>query len=310
MEMKTGNEGINKNHKVKKAIIPAGGLGSRFLPASAAIPKEIFPVFDKPLIYFAIEELKEAGVEEIYLVISPWKVPFFESFLNLKERYSRLIADPSKKSVLDKISFLSEWPKITLVIQNEAKGLAEAVGLCKDQIRDDAFFVLLPDEVFVSNHVNPSLSLLKTYQQFEKSTVGLFEIPHEDVGNYGVAKLGLSLGDHSNSVRNLNQISKDPSAPMTYQLNGLVEKPKPEDAPSDFMLPGRYLFTQKFWTAIEEELQQIQNLKLNQELHITNALDRMATDQMLLGQVVQGQRFDVGRPEGLLNLSHHIFNEI
>lgn len=273
---------------VKKAVIPAGGLGSRFLPVSAAMPKEIFPVFDKPLIFFAIEELKAAGVEEIYLVVSPWKVPFFESFFNLKERYSRLSSDPSKKSVLEKLDFLSCWPKIRFVIQEEAKGLAEAVGLCREQIGDEPFFVLLPDEVFISEFLNPSQILLKTFKEFNRSVVGLYEIPIDEVSNYGVAKIGSFINAR------------------TFELERLVEKPKKKSAPSQFMLPGRYLFGKDFWTAIQSELDQIQNLSNDQELHITNALDRMAFNQLLLGQVVEGVRFDAGRPEGLLSLSRNV----
>lgn len=277
------------NAMVKKAIIPAGGLGSRFLPASAAIPKEIFPVFDKPLIYFAIEELKDAGVEEIFLVCSPWKKHFFESFFDLKQRYERLSNDPSKKSVLDKLHFLNDWPKITLVMQNEAKGLAEAIGLCNEHIGNDPFFVLLPDEVFVTESKNPSEQLLSIFQEFNKSVVGIFQIPHNEVSNYGVVKLGSKISE------------------IAFNLEGLVEKPKLSDAPSNFMLPGRYIFTKQFWLAIETELQEIKNLKINQELHITNAMDRMSLDKCLLGGVMKGERFDVGRPEGLLNLSQLIF---
>lgn len=275
--------------KVKKAIIPAGGLGSRFLPASAAIPKEIFPVFDKPLIYFGIEELKHAGVEEIFLVCSPWKKPFFESFFDLKTRYERLANDPSKKSVLEKLNFLNEWPKITLVMQYEAKGLAEAIGLCKEYIADEPFFVLLPDEVFVSGNKNPSQQLLSVFNDYNKSVVGIFQIPMDQVSNYGVVRLGEKLNSSA------------------YNLEGLVEKPKQSDAPSNYMLPGRYIFTSQFWLAIETELQELKNLKMNQELHITNAMDRMALDKCLLGGIMSGERFDVGRPEGLLSLSHLLF---
>lgn len=277
--------------KVTKAIIPAGGLGSRFLPVSAAIPKEIFPVFDKPLIYYAIEELKQAGVEEVYVVVSPWKLPLFESFFHLNDRYGRLTNDPSKDKVLKKLEFLSTWPKINFVIQNEAKGLAEAIGLCRNHIKDQPFFVLLPDEVFVkTENSNPSLDLLNAFKANNKSVVGLYEVPKSDVVNYGIAKLGEGLNK------------------SVFELVELIEKPAVEKAPSTFMLPGRYLFDSSFWTAISDELAQIDQLKGNQELHITNAMDRMASEKKILGAVISGDRFDAGRPEGLLALSQFEFS--
>jgi UTP--glucose-1-phosphate uridylyltransferase len=291
---------------VKKAIIPAGGLGSRFLPASAAIPKEIFPVFDKPLIYYAIEELKDAGVEEVYIVVSPWKLPIFESFFNLNERYAGLKADPAKKSVVDKLSFLDTWPKINFVIQTEAKGLAEAIGLCRAEIGEEPFFVILPDEIFVATKdsaLNPSQKLLSVFEKFNKSVVGLFQVPISEVSNYGIAKLGLCLGVSTENVMPGDDFSK------TYELDSLIEKPRAEESPSQYMLPGRYLFNSCFWTAIEKELSQIGSLKQNQELHITNAMDRLACENLLLGQEVLGQRFDAGRPEGLLALSQFEFSK-
>ncbi len=271
---------------VTKAIIPAGGLGSRFLPVSAAIPKEMFPVFDKPLIYYAMDELKSAGVKDVFIVVSPWKLPFFESFFNLKNRYSRLSDDPSKLNIIQKLDFFKSWPKVHFVLQQEAKGLAEAIGLCQNHIGEDPFFVILPDEVFISSNIaNPSQNLLATYLEFGQSVVGLFEVAPEDVKNYGIAALGDCLGE------------------STFKLTKLVEKPSVDQAPSQYMLPGRYLFKPDFWQAIEEELGQISLLKANQELHITNAMDRMALQNLLIGHVIRGERFDAGRPEGLLSLS-------
>lgn len=278
--------------KVTKAIIPAGGLGSRFLPVSAAIPKELFPVFDKPLIHYAIEELKEAGVKDVYVVVSPWKRPLFESFFNVRDRYSRLKDDPSKKGVMDKLEFFKAWPNVHFVIQSEAKGLAEAIGLCRSQIGDEPFFVILPDEVFVSHSSNPSQDLLKAYEQHNQSVVGLFEVPKDEVKNYGIAALDKTL------------------SATTYSLKTLVEKPSVETAPSQYMLPGRYIFKSDFWRAIESELSQLGSLKGSQELHITNAMDRMANENKLLGEVVVGQRFDAGRPEGLLSLSQFEFSKL
>lgn len=273
---------------VSKAIIPAGGLGSRFLPASAAIPKEIFPVFDRPLISFAIEELKEAGVKDIYLVVSPWKKFFFENFFNLKERFGHLKDDPNKKAVLKKIESMESWPNIHYVIQHEAKGLAEAVGLCKEKVGLEPFFVLLPDEVFVSQGENPSQALLNSFNSTQLSCVGLFEVPLAETKNYGIADLSKELENNA------------------FYLKKLIEKPKPEVAPSQMMLPGRYLFTNAFWAAISSELSELKDLKSGKELHITKALDRMAGDKHLIGKIVTGERFDVGRPEGLLALSHQV----
>ena len=258
---------------------------------SAAIPKEIFPVFDKPLIYYAIEELKQAGVEEVYVVVSPWKLPLFESFFHINDRYGRLTNDPSKDKILKKLAFLSTWPEIKFVIQNEAQGLAEAIGLCRTHINDEPFFVLLPDEVFVSaKDSNPCLDILNAFKVHHRSVVGLYEVPKSEVVNYGIAELGEDLGRR------------------VFELIKLVEKPAVEKTPSTFMLPGRYLFESSFWTAINDELTQVDQLKGNQELHITHAMDRMASEEKILGAVISGDRFDAGRPEGLLALSQFEFS--
>lgn len=272
---------------LKYAIIPAGGLGTRFLPASAAVPKELFPVFDRPLIQYAIEELAEAGVEEIFIVVSPWKKTLFENFFNLKERFSSVLNLNNKTEILAKIKPMENWPRVHYVIQEKAQGLAQAISLCQKNIGENNFFVLLPDEVFAGKNSKPSLQLKTCFEKHQKSCVALYEVSEDEISNYGVASLS-------------EKISED-----TYALGKLVEKPKASEAPSLFMLPGRYLFTAQFWQTLSQEISRLNELgsESQTEIHITDALDRMAYDKMLLGQKIKAQRYDAGRPEGLMALS-------
>lgn len=277
---------------VKIGVIPAGGLGTRFLPASAAIPKEMFPVFDTPLIAFAIEEMAEAGVSVIYIIVSPWKKPLFERYFNsVNDLKERLLAQ-GKTALVEKMTSMSKWPKIILIEQPEPQGLAQAVSLCKDEIAEQPFLLLLPDEVLLKNskeNALPCKLMTEVYERTKKSCVGFYKVPLNEVSNYGVAKIKDSpeekLGD-----KNIWSISK------------LVEKPEVDKAPSQFMLPGRYLLTANFWQTLEVDLQKLEQIKKYSEIHMTDALDRLAKNNSLLGLELDHDRYDVGQPMGYFEL--------
>ena len=273
---------------IKYGIIPAGGLGTRFLPVSAAVPKEMFPVFDLPLISFAIEDLAQSGVDHIFIVVSPWKKVYFESFLNSSQLFETILSQRAQPELIKKIKKIKEWPRIDLIVQHAAQGLAQAIGLARPFLSKESFFVLLPDEVLLNPQQGSCQQILKTFLSQKppfKSLVGLYEVDLTEVKNYGVAELGDSLG--------LN----------IFALKGLVEKPEPQQSPSSFILPGRYLFTPQFWDSIELELKELNSLESHKEIHITEALNRMAQKGELQGVLLQAQRFDTGQPQGLLDLS-------
>lgn len=303
-------------------IIPAGGLGTRFLPASGAVPKELFPIFDTPLIAFSIEEMAQAGVKTIFIVVNPWKRPLFERYLGIADELeSRLVAQ-GKTEQLQKLKQMKGWPKIVLVDQPKPQGLAQAIDLCRPYLGNEAFYVLLPDEVLLAqelgqgpgkgfdddskkdsnkdlgNDINqdrlPLKALGEAYIKTGQSCVGLFEVRKDEVSNYGVAALGESAF--------ADQIKKDLDLEI-FGLKSLVEKPKTEEAPSCMMLPGRYLLTSQFWSALEKDLKGLADLKAFGEIHMTDALDTMANNQQLMGVVLNHDRYDVGRPQGYMDLS-------
>lgn len=277
-------------NKPRFGIIPAGGLGTRFLPASGAVPKELFPVFDTPLIAFAIEEMAQAGVEKVFVVVSPWKKPLFERYLGIAQELEDRLASQGKTDILQRLNAMKDWPEVVLVEQTNPQGLAQAVGLCRQQIGAESFYVLLPDEVLLSQKTPLPLSLLgQSMEQTGLSSVGLFEVPLAEVKNYGVAK-----GTKLNASKNLE----------LYQLETLVEKPKPEEAPSRLMLPGRYALNESFWSALENDLQQLKQIKAYGEVHMTEALNRMSQAGKLVGvELTNHVRYDVGRPQGFLSLN-------
>lgn len=288
---------------VRFGIIPAAGLGTRFLPASGAVPKELFPIFDTPLIAFGIEEMLEAGVETVFIIVSPWKEPLFDRYLKIVDELEDRLNEQGKTEIQAKLQGMRQWPKIKLVVQKQPQGLAQALALCKDQIGEEAFCVLLPDEVLLpenTSDMRPLKKLVECFSQTHKSCVGLYEVKQHEVSQYGVAKLSNSL------QKTLSEKLKT----SVWSLEHLVEKPKPEAAPSKMMLPGRYLFTADFWQALESDLDGLKDLKKYAEVHITEALDRLAKAEQLLGVELKHDRFDAGQPQGFLDLSfYHAKNQ-
>ena len=275
---------------VKYGVIPAGGLGTRFLPASAALPKEMFPIFDLPLISFAINDLAEAGVDHIFIVVSPWKKNYFESFLKNPKFLEDILSERARPELIEKINVIKNWPQIEILVQPVAQGLAQAINVVRHKLLDHTFFVVLPDEVLLNSKASACQQMLQAFLSSKtnsQSLVGLYEVDLSEVKNYGVAELGDSIRSH------------------VFALKQLIEKPKVEDAPSALMLPGRYLFTSQFWSYIELELESLKSLDHYKEVHITDALNRMAQQDELQGCLLEAQRFDTGQPQGFLDLSIH-----
>lgn len=262
--------------RVKKAIIPAAGLGTRFLPATKAQPKEMLPIVDKPTIQYIIEEAVHSGIEDILIVTGRGKRAIedhFDKSLELEE----MLAMKEKYDELEQIKQISHLADIHYIRQKEPKGLGHAIWCARKFIGNDPFAVLLGDDIVISE--KPCLKqLIDEFEEKESSIIGVQEVPDEDVSKYGV----IDVEDPSNE------------GPL-FKVKGLVEKPKLEDAPSNMAIMGRYVLT-------PDVLDILGNLEPGQgnEIQLTDALQELNTKQNVYGYSFDGKRYDIGNKYGFV----------
>lgn len=252
---------------VRKAVIPAAGLGTRFLPFTKAVPKEMLPVIDRPVIQYIVEEAIEAGMDDILIITSRHKKVMEDHFDRHPELELALEAK-GKDDEADELRALSEMANIHFVRQGEAKGLGHAIGMAKHHVGDEPFAVLLGDDIMRSEVLK---GMVSTYEEFGCSVVGLMEVAKEDISSYGCAAVD-GLGQRIVDVR------------------GLVEKPAVADAPSNLAIMGRYLFT----PAIFDEIDQTPP-GVGGEIQITDAMVSLMEKEPLKGFTFSEGRFDTGK---------------
>lgn len=259
---------------VRKAIIPAAGLGTRFLPATKALAKEMLPIVDKPTIQFIIEEALASGIEDIVIVDGKSKRSIEDHFDSNPELENNL-RDKGKDELL---KIVEETTDINLyfIRQSHPRGLGDAVLTAKSFIGDEPFVVMLGDDL-MTDEVPLTKQLIERYEKTGESTLAVMEVPHDQVSEYGVIAPEMELEDG------------------LYQVNSFVEKPKPEDAPSNLAIIGRYLLTPEIF----EELEQTAPGKGN-EIQLTDAIDSLNKRQHVYAHNFKGRRFDVGSKIGFL----------
>ncbi|GHH96875.1 UTP--glucose-1-phosphate uridylyltransferase GalU [Neobacillus kokaensis] len=256
--------------KVRKAIIPAAGLGTRFLPATKAQPKEMLPIVDKPTIQYIVEEAVASGIEEIIMVIGRGKRSIEDHFDKSYELEDTLLKR-NKLEVLEEIQRISSLVKIYYVRQKEPKGLGDAILCAKSFIGKEPFAVLLGDDIVVSE--TPCLQqLVDIFDYYQSSVVAVQNVPKEDVHKYGIIKPRGGMDE-----ANLNYIA------------ALVEKPKKEEAPSNLAIMGRYILHPDIFAILER-------LPIGQgkELQLTDAINELNKHQAVLAYNFQGKRYDIG----------------
>jgi len=235
---------------VKKAVIPAAGLGTRFLPATKGVAKELFPIVDKPAILYQVEEAISAGAEEIIFIISPKKESIKQMFIRDESFENHLIESghPEYAEIIKKIASLA---KFTFVYQNEQKGLGHAVYQAKDAVGNNPFLLLLGDDlVYNWKGDSPSLQLAKAFEKTGKSILGVQAVPYELTYKYGIM-------DPKNKEGRL------------MELNGMIEKPK-SNPPSNYAVIGRYLLTPDIFYYLET-----QEPGANGEIQITDSIKKL-----------------------------------
>ena len=261
------------NKKIKKAIFPAGGLGTRFLPATKASPKEMLPIVDKPMIQYAIEEVMACNIKEFIIITGKYKRSIedhFDSAYELEENLRKL----DKKKLLEKITRLNHL-NFAYIRQKAALGLGHAILCVKPFVKDEPFAVLLSDDV-----IEPEETLLKDmiklYEKLECPILALEEVPMTDIHKYGVIE-GTDFGNG------------------LYKINNLIEKPSKEKAPSNLAIIGRYILTPEIFSILE---------KLppgrGGEIQLTDALRELLKKQTIYGYLFKGKRYDAGDKLGYL----------
>ena len=264
-------------NKVRKAVIPAAGLGTRFLPATKAMAKEMLPIVDKPTIQFIVEEAIASGIEDILIVTGKSKRPVedhFDSNIELEEFLSL-------QEHQELLALVKETTDINLffVRQSYPKGLGHAVLQAKAFVGNEPFIVMLGDDIMESP-VPLTKQLIDVYNDTHASAIAVIEVPHEDTSKYGIVAPEGEFG------------------PGIHNVNYFVEKPQPEDAPSNLAIIGRYLLTPEIF-----ELLETQDPGAGGEIQLTDAIDRLNKTQRVFAKEFAGRRYDVGNKLGFLEMS-------
>lgn len=259
---------------IKKAIIPAAGLGTRFLPATKAMPKEMLPILDKPTIQYIVEEAAEAGIEDVIIITGKHKRAIEDHFDNQKELEMNL-ESKGKFKELEKTQEPTNLVNLFYVRQKEQKGLGDAVLCAKQFIGDEPFAVLLGDDI-VKGEVPAIKQLMKKYEETGKSVIGVQEVQPSETHRYGV----------------INPIS---SNGRLYQVNNFVEKPAEGTAPSNLAIMGRYVLSPQIFNYLEN-----QDYGAGGEVQLTDAIERLNQDDNVFAYDFEGKRYDVGEKIGFV----------
>ena len=261
--------------RVRKAVIPAAGWGTRFLPATKSMPKEMLPIVDTPTIQYIVEEAVNSGIEQICLITSHTKKAIEDHFDRTLE-LEALLEKGGKTEYLNQIKAIADMVEVVAVRQKEAKGLGHAVLCAKSFVGDEPFAVLLGDDV-VYNDGTPCLKqLIDVYNEKGGSVLGVQTVPHENICKYGCVD-GEKLGDR------------------LYSVKDMIEKPKPEEAPTDVGVLGRYVITPEIFEKLETT-----KPGAGGEIQLTDALKALAKEQAMYAYDFVGRRYDVGVRLGFL----------
>ncbi|WP_456277602.1 UTP--glucose-1-phosphate uridylyltransferase GalU [Bacillus sp. AK128] len=261
--------------KVRKAIIPAAGLGTRFLPATKAMPKEMLPILDKPTIQYIVEEAIASGIEDIIIVTGKGKRAIEDHFDNAPELEQTLL-EKEKFELLKEVQHSGNLVDIHYIRQKSPKGLGHAVWCARKFIGNEPFAVLLGDDI-VQSTTQPCLSqLIEQYEKTESSVIGVQPVSDEETSRYGI----------------IDPLSEKDGL---YQVNSFVEKPAAGTAPSNLAIMGRYIFTPDIFRFLEEH-----HVGAGGEIQLTDAIQRLNQLQHVYAYSFEGKRYDVGEKIGFV----------
>ncbi len=269
--------------RVRKAVFPAAGWGTRFLPATKAQPKEMLPLVDKPVIQYAVEEAVAAGIEQVIIVTSSQKRAIEDHFDSSYE-LEHLLEERGEIETLRRVRHISDLAQITYVRQKEQLGLGHAVLVAREVVGHEPFAVILSDDVVVAER--PCIGqLIHAYHQTHGSVVAVMEVPRKETRRYGVIDPAPLDGDEG-------------SDPRLHRVKGLVEKPDPAHAPSNLAIIGRYVLTPKIFEKLEQTPR-----GAGGEIQLTDALQALMVEQEVYAYAFEGVRYDAGTTMGWLKAS-------
>ena len=263
--------------KIRRAVFPAAGLGTRFLPATKAQPKEMLPLVDKPIIQYAVEEAIDSGIESIIIITGRGKNAIEDHF-DVSYELEKNLEERGKSDLLGLVRTVSEMAHIAYVRQKEALGLGHAVSMARDLVNDEPFAVLLGDDV-ITGEVPCIRQMMDIYEKYRTSIVALMDVPEDETNRYGVIK-GTPLPDGEGRL---------------FEIEDMVEKPTKGTAPSNLAIIGRYILTPGIFAALEETDQ-----GSGGEIQLTDGLRRLLMRERILAYKFKGKRHDAGDKLGFL----------
>ena len=261
--------------RVHTAVVPAAGMGTRFLPATKAVPKELLPIIDTPALQLIIDEAVGAGVDHMVIVTSHAK-PAIEAYFQPQPEVIAKLRSSGREGMADRLESIGRDVKVSFAYQDQALGLGHAVGCAREAVGDEPFAVLLPDELMGSSSLLDQMARL--CESTGGSVVGLKEVAHDQVGAYGVIDPVGTLGNDG-----------------VIGIKGMVEKPKPADAPSNLIIIGRYVLTPDVFDEIAKVTP-----GAGGEIQLTDALQAQALRSPFHGVASNVLRYDTGNPFGWL----------
>jgi UTP--glucose-1-phosphate uridylyltransferase len=272
-----------KEGPIKKCLFPAAGYGTRFLPATKSMPKEMLPVVAKPLIQYGVEEALDAGIGGMAIVTGRGKRAIEDHF-DINYELEHEIAGSDKEGYLREIRRIMDEATFSYTRQTEMKGLGHAILTGEPLIGDEAFAVVLADDLCYNDEAGVLSQMVELYQYYRCSIVAIEEVPKEDTNKYGV-------------------IAGEEIAPGVIRISNMVEKPKPEDAPSNLAIIGRYILTPDIFEILRNTPP-----GRNDEIQITDALLTQAQQGRVLGYRFKGRRFDCGSVPGFMEATQFYYD--
>ena len=260
--------------KIRKAVFPAAGLGTRFLPATKASPKEMLPLVDKPLIQYAVEEAVNSGIESI-LIITGRDKSAIENHFDISFELEQLLKEKGKDEMFAQVRAVSDIAKVSYTRQKQALGLGHAIYQAKDFIGNEPFAALLADDL-VDAEVPALKQMIDVFEKYQSPVIATMQVDGEAISRFGV-------------------IDADEIEPGVYRINDMVEKPTFADAPSDLAIIGRYIFTPDIFDAIEQTAP-----GAGGEIQITDAMKLMVKKRPFYAVKLDGKRHDAGDKLGFL----------
>ena len=261
--------------KVRTAVIPAAGLGTRFLPTTKAVPKELLPLLDKPLIQYGVEEAADAGIQRVIIVTSEGKEAL-EAYFKPDPGLERHLEHAGSPELLKAVRHVTSLAEVSFVRQQQPLGLGHAVLTAKTAVGNEPFVVILPDDV-IWHTEGATRQMLRVFEQYNAGVVAVAEVPREAVRAYGV-------------------VDSQQQEERLHLVRGMVEKPEPEDAPSNLAIVGRYILTPEIFGCLERTAPGAKG-----EIQLTDGMALLLEEQAMYAYQFQGTRYDGGTPLGLLS---------